>query len=87
MPKRKLVLIEWLDSHSGNGWQALDKLNEKAEPLYCRSVGWLITETEGCKVIVPHIAGEQNGDIILQGCGDMAIPTKAIVKVKLLKTE
>jgi hypothetical protein len=78
---RDIVLIEWLDSHSGDGWQTLTKLEEKAKPLYCRSVGWLITETEGCKVIVPHIAGEENGDIMLQGCGDMVIPTKAIVKV------
>lgn len=84
MPKRKLVLIEWLDSHSGNGWQTLNKLEEKAEPLYCRSVGWLIAETRECKLIAPHIAGEQNGDIMLQGCGDMVIPTKAIVKVTTL---
>lgn len=83
---KELVLIEWVDSHSGNGWQTLDTLEEKAEPLYCRSVGWLIAETKGCKVIVPHIGGEENGNIMLQGCGDMAIPTKAIVKVSLLKT-
>jgi hypothetical protein len=82
---RDIILIEWVDSHSGKGWETLDKLKEKAEPLYCRSVGWLITETEECKVIVPHIAGEENGDIVFQGCGDMVIPTKAIVKVKLLK--
>jgi hypothetical protein len=82
---QKLVLIEWVDSHSGRGWQMLDELEDKAEPLYCRSVGWVVAETEGCKVIVPHIAGEENGDIMLQGCGDMAIPTKAIVKVTILR--
>ncbi len=84
---KDLVLIEWVDSHSGRGWQMLDELEEKAEPLYCRSVGWLIKETKHCKVIVPHIAGEENGDIMLQGCGDLTIPTKAIVKVKLLKAD
>lgn len=84
---KEMVLIEWVDSHSGRGWQNLDELERKAEPLYCRSVGWLIKETEYVKVIVPHIAGEENGDIMIQGCGDMVIPTKAIVKVSLLKTD
>ena len=82
-----MVLIEWVDSHSGRGWQNLDELKEKAEPLYCRSVGWLIKETEHVKVIVPHIAGEENGNIMIQGCGDLIIPTKAIVKVKRLKED
>jgi hypothetical protein len=82
---KELVLIEWVDSHSGRGWQALDELEGIAKPLYCRSVGWLIKETKQCKVIVPHISGEKNIEIILQGCGDLTIPTKAIVKVKRLK--
>jgi hypothetical protein len=82
---KKLVLIEWMDSHSGRGWQTLDELQEKAEPLYCRSVGWIVKETKQCKVIVPHIAGERNGDIMLLGNGDMVIPAKAIVKVTSLK--
>ncbi len=82
---KEIVLIEWVDSHSGKGWQTLEELETKAVPLYCRSVGWLIKETKDCKVITPHIAGEENGDIMLQGCGDMVIPTKAIVKVKILR--
>ncbi len=87
MENRDIVLIEWVDSHSGRGWQNFDELEKKAEPLYCRSVGWLIKETEHVKVIVPHIAGEENGDIMLQGCGDLVIPTRAIVRVKVLKSE
>ncbi len=83
-PKR-LVLVEWLDSHSGRGWQDYDQLERAAELLYCRSVGWLVMETKECKVIVPHIAGEKNGDIMLQCCGDMTIPTKAIVKLTVLR--
>lgn len=84
---KDMVLIEWLDSHSGRGWQDLDQLEEKAIPLYCRSVGWLVKETKHVKVIVPHIAGEKNGDIMIQVCGDLVIPTKAIVKMKLLKID
>jgi hypothetical protein len=83
----KLVLIEWVDSHSGRGWQDLETIEEKAIPLYCRSVGWMIKETEHCKVIVPHISGEENGDVMLQGCGDLVIPTQSIVKMSVLKAE
>jgi hypothetical protein len=85
MIEQKLVLIEWMDSHSGRGWQTLDEIQGKAEPLYCRSVGWLVKEAKQCKVIAPHIAGERNGDIILLGNGDMVIPTKAILKITPLE--
>jgi len=81
----KLVLIEWLDSHSGKGWQTIDQLERVAEPLYCRSVGWLLSERNGCKVLVPHLAGEKNRKAILLGCGDLTIPTKAVVKMMVLK--
>lgn len=84
MINKKLVMVEWVDSHSGRGWQSLEELEEVAEPLYCISVGWLIKETERCKVIVPHISGEENGNIILQGCGDITIPQNAILKESLL---
>ena len=81
----KLVLIEWLDSHSGRGWQTMERLEQVSEPLYCRSVGWLVSEEGGCKVIVPHVAGEKNGGTLLQGCGDLTIPAKAIVKMTVLR--
>ena len=84
---KRLVLVEWLDSHAGHGWQTLDQLERASEPLYCRSVGWLIVETRQCTVIAPHIAGEKNGDIMLQCCGDLTIPTKAIVKLSVLRTD
>ncbi|OGX41506.1 MAG: hypothetical protein A3C53_05065 [Omnitrophica WOR_2 bacterium RIFCSPHIGHO2_02_FULL_68_15] len=56
----KLVLVEWLDSHSGRGWQDAARFAQAAEPLYCRSVGWLVAERKDCKVLVPHIAGERH---------------------------
>lgn len=83
--KGKLVLIEWLDSHSGRGWQSLEDLKTAAEPLYCRSVGWLVLENGKCKVIAPHVSGEKNGKTVLQYSGDITIPTKAILKISVLK--
>ena len=79
------MLIEWIDSHSGRGWHAMEELQEAAEPLYCQSVGWLAVDNESCKVIVPHIGGERNGDVMLQGCGDLTIPTVAIKKITVLR--
>ena len=81
----KLVLVEWLDSHSGRGWQEIKRLSEASDPLYCRSVGWVVSERNGCLVLVPHISGEKNRDIVLHGCGDLTIPKKAIVKTTVLR--
>jgi len=83
----KLVLVEWIDSHSSRGWQDLDVLKKSAEPLYCRSVGWLLSETKQYKVIVPHMTGENRWNKLLQGCGDIAIPTAAIVKLTVLRRD
>ena len=82
---KRLVLIEWLDSHHGRGWRTMEELLEAAEPLYCQSVGWIIVENEACKVLAPHVGGERGGDTMLQACGDMTIPTVAILKVTTLR--
>ena len=84
-PGRPLVLIEWLDAHAGRGWQTADKFRDAAMPLYCRSVGWLVAETKDCKGVVPHISGERDGERMLTGCGDLTIPTKAIVRFRVLQ--
>ena len=78
----KLVLIEWMDSHSGRGWQDRDRIESAAQPLYCKSVGWLLKETKDVAVIVPHISGR---DSMIQGCGDLVIPKRAIVKMVVLQ--
>ena len=60
----KLVLIEWLDSHSGRGWQDMDDLTDNCQPLHCRSVGWLVSEENECKMLVPHLAGDSQGEVL-----------------------
>ena len=82
----KLVLIEWLDSHSGaRRWQPLREIVRNAEPVICRSVGWLVHDSKRCKVIVPHISGEKNEGVIPYGDGDLSIPAKAIIKTTVLR--
>jgi hypothetical protein len=75
----RLVLVEWLDSFGCSpSWQELSDL--KAEPLVCRSVGWLAYDGDDCKVVIPHISSEQQSTQ-RQGCGDMTIPTCAVLRI------
>jgi hypothetical protein len=79
----KLVLVEWLDSHSGTGWQPLHSLRDDTHAVRCRSVGWLLNRRNGHTTIVPHISGEQDG-VVPYGSGEKTIPDKAIVRIKVL---
>jgi hypothetical protein len=84
---RKLVLIEWIDSHSGSGWRPLDEIADAAEPVYCRSVGWLVSDDNGTKVLVANLSGERNGNLRVFGNGDIAIPNRSIVKLSVLRAD
>jgi hypothetical protein len=75
----RLVLIEWEDSHADGSWQKIDgEIEDRA--LVCRSVGWLVLDGEGVKVVAPHINEAEQG-VPLQGCGIMTIPTRAVLRV------
>ncbi len=64
----RLVLIEWLDSLGcSSSWQSLK--GSRAEPLLCRSVGWLLHDTETCKVGVPHITNATDSGVTPKGAG------------------
>ena len=78
-------MVEWIDSHSGNGWQRLADIEQATAAIRCRSVGWLVAESDECTTIVPHISGEMNEGVVPYGCGDLAIPTQAIVKIETLE--
>jgi hypothetical protein len=75
----RLVLIEWLDSFGCSAhWQPLADCHPS--PLACTSVGWLAYDGDDCKVIVPHVS-KAHDNVPTQGCGDMTIPTTAIVRM------
>ncbi len=72
-----LVFVEWEDSYGcSSRWQDIDP---EATPgvLLCRSVGWIVSQTKKCIVLVPHLADGETK----QGCGDMTIPTACIVRM------
>jgi hypothetical protein len=79
-----LLLIEWVDAHSGKGWQELEDMRERNGPLHCRSVGWLISQNQEYVTIAAHLSGERNENVVICGCGDLAIPRRCIVTIKVL---
>lgn len=82
-----LVLIEWVDSAStpGEGWKSVsDFKGSPEEPLYCRSVGWLVNDGKDAKTVVPHFTAERDA-APHQGRGDITIPTVAITKLTRLR--
>ena len=69
----RLVCVEWVDSASSvsGNW-----IHVEAVPTECvlvRSVGWLVHDSEECKVLLPHLTNDKK-----QGCGEMIIPASSI---------
>lgn len=81
----RLVLVEWVDSHSGKGWQPMDEIKKNSKLLYCRSVGWVANEDQNCISLTPHLSGEKNDSVVVYCCGDITIPKKSIVKIKVIR--
>jgi hypothetical protein len=51
---RRLVLIEWEDSHGNGEWQRVDvPIEDRA--LVCKSVGWLVLDGKHAKVLGPAL--------------------------------
>lgn len=74
----QLVFVEWLDSFGCSPtWEQLDGCSPR--PLTCKSVGWLLHDDADCVVLVPHVATPP-GATGPQGCGDMTIPARCIVR-------
>lgn len=75
------MMIEWVDSYGGTtGWKVLDDCTP--DVLVCRSVGWLLHDTDECKVVVPHLVQPSEATRIAeQGRGDMTIPTPAVLRM------
>jgi hypothetical protein len=75
----ELVLVEWLDSRRGEGWTRLDDLRVDLDATRCKSVGWIISKDKVSLTLAGHIA--ENPE---QCCGDMTIPSKAILSISKL---
>jgi len=79
-----LVLIEWEDSvQPSSDWRFLAQIGEQ-EAVICRSVGWLIKDTNRVKVLAPNFGGLQDATQ-LQVSGQIVIPASAVRKTVRLK--
>ena len=78
----KLVLIEWVDSAQPvPGWCFIDQAPE-LKIIKCASVGWLVGEGDGVKMLAPNV-GDLDSDE-KQASGFIRIPTQAITREVLL---
>ena len=82
----RLVLVEWVDSLGcSSAWQRIREIEPKL-PV-CQSVGWLLHDSDECKVLIPHlIDSADDNQVVSQACGDMAIPTCSIRSIVDLST-
>jgi|GEM_PF-5789510 len=74
-PRRlPIVVVEWIDSATGGGWQGIDQAEHGA--LECITVGFLVKETDEA-LSVAHSVSQQDGED--SGVCDMiSIPQCAI---------
>lgn len=80
MAEYQLLLVEWVDSYGCSPvWEPIAEI--KPEICHARSVGWLVAENNECITIVPHVSETA---VRPQGCGDMTIPRRSIVKITKL---
>jgi len=82
--KYKLVLVKWVDSYGCTSqWNAIPDKDPVSH--YCYSVGWIARENKETLVILPHISPENKAiDSEEHGCGEMAIPMRAVIKITKL---
>lgn len=79
---KKLVLIEWIDSYSVyEQWDFIKDLSEP-EIIKCKSVGFVVRETNELILIIPHISGDSEA-----GKGGICISRISIIKITELNYE
>ena len=79
-----LVLIEWVDSKQPEpAWRHLDDLPELTV-IECASVGWLIGESKGVKMLAPNI-GDIKTEGNTQASGFIRIPSRSITRQVMLR--
>lgn len=79
----KLVLIEWLDSAQPEpAWRHLDNL-PNLDVIHCVSVGWLVGESKGVKMLAPNI-GDFDSGANAQASGFIRIPSAAVTRMVTL---
>lgn len=80
MRKRPLVVIEWIDTCSHDGWRTEKFCIDNNKPSRCCSVGWLLKKSRD-KVLITTMR-----EIDDDGCNDrQSIPRKAVTSIRRLE--
>ena len=75
----RLVVIEWLDSRQPSpAWQFIESI-EAPTACNCLSVGFLVYESDGVKVLASNLADTDSDD--MQASGTITIPNCSIKRV------
>ena len=78
---RLVLLVEWVDSYGCSpSWHGIDDPLPQPRIMTCLPVGWLAPDGEECTVLIPHVA-KVGGDEPEPGCGEITIPTRAVVRI------
>jgi hypothetical protein len=73
LPRRELLLVEWLDSRGGSSWTPVDELESSA--CHCWSAGWVVAADKATITLAGHI-----GSNPAQCCGEITIPRITILR-------
>jgi len=70
MPKTHLILVEWDDVSSFDGWIEVSEAREKTKPFRATMVGWEISKNKDYLILATALSGEEcNGRrAIPKGC-------------------
>jgi len=78
-----LVLIKWEDSRQpAPAWTYVRNLSAQYRPVICVSVGWLVQDTNECKVLCQNFGDMESENA--QASGVMVIPTRCVISVERL---
>lgn len=81
--KCPLVLIEWEDSRQPSSrWELLSSL-DMPKPCHCVSVGFLLSEEDGVKVLAANM-GDVDSEDSMQVTGVITIPERSIKRMRAL---
>ena len=76
------VEVTWVDPHASGGWRAPEDELERAVPLACTSVGYLLEQDEQRLVLVQSSADDQGDELVADS---LAIPAEVVRKVRRLR--
>jgi hypothetical protein len=77
------VYVQWQDSYGcSSHWSTID-YSTNPKRMVCQSLGWLMYQDEKVIVIIPHLAQDEDLSVN-DGCGDMTIPTDAVLEMTFI---